>query len=204
MRFQFPFDIEAYKPRATIKNNKVAGIDLNKYNIKSLKGFDNVLIFTSRLVSLKGGPNVSALDTYEVVTPTYNNRTKSKNILLTDLELPVWVLSTMTSNYSRQKNQYYINVELLEGSTEMDVLSLAAGLTFTYGYQFLVHTVSTSRGIYHLTLSDAVDTQVSIFTEIQKKAQEINNNYGLSIEVKVNKKETKSSLMPAPIHEWEW
>lgn len=212
MVFNFPFNIKLNKSKALVKANKYTVDGINILNYVSKEEIDtawSVIVFNTKLTLVKGSETIKSDKVYEVVNTTLeenpNQFTSRKYLFITTLPSPLWSFNELTTNYQRERNQYYIKVTLEDGNTEMDVLNLVNGLTYLYGYQFTVHTVSEQRGIYHITMvSRNTNTPVSIFNEIATKQNEIHKSTGLSTEVKVNKKATELNTLPAPTYSFDW
>ena len=187
-RFQFPYkiDLSDTKPfllRRT-KEQKFACDSINILDYlteEEVENIDNIIVFGSRLTWFKGVETI----TPDMVWDNINFKIEehpdreitSKNIYITWMPTPVWSFSELTSDYRREKNQHYIKVTLEEDACEMDVLSLASGLTHQYGYQFIPHTVSERKGVYHITASsNHEDLDLSMFNEISAHQKECHEN----------------------------
>jgi hypothetical protein len=210
--FNFPFNFKLNKSKALVKANKYTVDGINILNYVTAEEVDfaySVIVFNTKLTLVKGSENIKSSAVYEVINTTHEEEpfrmTSHKYLFITTLPSPLWSFNNMTSNYQRERNQYYIKVTLEDGNTEMDVLNLASGLTYYYGYQFTPHTVSEQSGIYHITLaSKSTNTPVNVFNDIASKVKDIYKASGLDIEVKVNRKVTESNILPAPSYEFDF
>ena len=223
-RFQFPYEIDLSNTKPFVlrrtKEQKFtcSGINILEYlTEEEVDNVDNIIVLGSELTWYKGAEVITPDMVWDNINFTIeehpDREITSKNIYITRSQTPVWSFSELTSDYHHEKNQHYINVTLEEGSGEMDVLSLASGLTHLFGYFFTPHTVSQREGIYHITVSvfsadgNEHDLDVSVFNEIAKHQSEIQKPRGLWIECKVRKTEGKEeNKMPAvpSQDDWDW
>lgn len=213
-QFAYTIDLKDTKPfvKKTLKNKYMCdGMNLLEYITEDeINEATNIIVFgKSRLTWFKGKDKVYKSQVWcRVNTPLELNSDRvitRKNVYVSWLPTPVWDFDTLTSDYHRKKGQHYIEVSLEDGSGEMDVLQLASSLTHQYGYFFTPHTVSESKGKYHITVETDADVNIDIFSEIASHKKEINKNLGLSIECKVRKSEGKeANQMPTVPSEDEW
>lgn len=212
MVFNFPFNFKLNKSKALVKANKYTVDGINILNYVTAEEVDlaySVIVFNTKLTLVKGSENIKSSAVYEVINTTHEEEpfrtTSHRYLFITPLPAPMWSFNELTSNYQRERNQYYIKVLLEDNNSEMDVLNLASGLTYYYGYQFTVHTVSEQKGIYHITLtSKSTNTPVGVFNDISSRAKDIHKASGLDIEVKVNRKVTEASLLPAHTYNFDF
>lgn len=217
-KFRFPYNVDLSNTKPILK--KVAkdkkyicdGINLLEYLTEDeINKADNIVVFGSKLTWFKGVDMISPYMEWESVnfemSEHPNRAITAKNLYVSWLPTPSWNFNEITTDYHKEKNQPYIKVSLEESSSELDVLELASGLTYTYGYYFTIHTVSEKKGIYHLTVTGNTDVDLDIFNEIVKHQNEIHEDSALWIECKIRKTEGKEeNLMPVvpSSEDWEW
>lgn len=216
MKFQFPFKVDISKTKNPIlrvsqdEKYMCDGINLLDYmSEKEIEDCKEIVVFNTKLTLYKGDGIYTPEQTFqtieEPVSENSDRKLESEYVYIHTKEKICWNFSEMTSNYSKERNQHYVKIELEECTSELDVLSLAAGLGMYYGVHFTIHTVSESKGIYHLTIdSMKEDGYVDIFNDISNKKDEIYQEKALFVTVGVNKKNTESNSMPAPKYDWDW
>jgi len=213
-KFQFPYTIKLQKPLKKVvpKDKKYIcdGINILEYVTEDeVQNADNIIVFTHKLNWYKGILTINPDMIWDTVTFTIKEnperKISGKNLYISWIPDYIWDFNDITTGYTKEKNQYFIRVELTEDTNEMDVLGLASGLSHLYGYKFIPHTINDIKRIYEITMEKECDSEIGIFTEISKYQKDILKARGLWTDVRVNHHsthiETQSYITP---DKWEW
>lgn len=205
--FKFPFTVKLDTNKVRVKNSLItSGVNLLDYVPKEeIDKATNIVVMgdNCKVTWFKGKGLIGPKDTWYMVNTPNTYTGNHKNIFITKTQDFTWWFNDLTSSYRNMKGQHYVEVSLEEVSSEIDVLVLANELSFLYGVQFKVHTVSQTKGIYHLTVDDDID--ISVFSDIQVHQDEIHNVHCLWVECKVHGSTGKEeNKMPVGPTSWEW